>query len=97
MAQMVEICLQCKRLRFNPCIGNIPWRREWQPTPVFLPGKSHGQRTWQATVPGVAKSQTQLSDKHFYFQSKQYSSGIKKDTQIDGTDESLEINPCTYD
>ena len=25
--------------------GEIPWRREWQPTPVFLPGKSHGQRS----------------------------------------------------
>ena len=26
------------------CIGTIPWRRKWQPPPVFLPGKSHGQR-----------------------------------------------------
>ena len=26
-------------------VGKIPWRREWQPTPVFLPGDSHGQRT----------------------------------------------------
>ena len=25
-------------------LGKIPWRRKWQPTPVFLPGKSHGQR-----------------------------------------------------
>ena len=25
-------------------VGKIPWRRKWQPTPVFLPGKSHGQR-----------------------------------------------------
>ena len=30
--------------RFNPWFGKIPWRRKWQPTPVFLPGKSHGQR-----------------------------------------------------
>ena len=30
---------------FNPWAGKIPWRRKWQPTPVFLPGKSHGQRT----------------------------------------------------
>ena len=28
----------------NPQIGKIPWRRAWQPTPVFLPGESHGQR-----------------------------------------------------
>ena len=45
-----------------PESGRFPWRRKWQPTTVFLPGKSHGQRVWQATVHGVAKSQTQLSD-----------------------------------
>ena len=33
---------QCRRLRFNPWVRKIPWRREWQPTPVFLPGESHG-------------------------------------------------------
>ena len=27
-----------------PGVGKIPWRRKWQPTPVFLPGESHGQR-----------------------------------------------------
>ena len=30
---------------FDSLIGKIPWRREWQPNPVFLPGKSHGQRS----------------------------------------------------
>ena len=30
---------------FNPWVGKFPWRRAWQPTPVFLPGKSHGQRS----------------------------------------------------
>ena len=33
------------RDRFNPWIGKIPWSRKWQPTPVFLPGKFHGQRS----------------------------------------------------
>ena len=28
-----------------PWIGKIPWRREWQPTPIFSPGKSHGQKS----------------------------------------------------
>ena len=28
---------------FDPWVGKIPWRREWQPTPVVLPGESHGQ------------------------------------------------------
>ena len=30
---------------FNPWVGKIPWRREWQSTPVFLPGEVHGQRS----------------------------------------------------
>ena len=34
-----------KRRGFKPCIRKILWRREWQPTPVFLPGKSHGQKS----------------------------------------------------
>ena len=29
---------------FDPWVGKIPWRRKWQPTPIFLPGKFHGQR-----------------------------------------------------
>ena len=29
--------------RFYLCVEKIPWRREWKPTPVFVPGKSHGQ------------------------------------------------------
>ena len=39
-------------------VGKIPWRRAWQPTPVFLPGESHGQRGLVATVRGVTKSRT---------------------------------------
>ena len=37
------------------------WRRKWQPTPVFFPGESYGQRSLAATVRGVTKSQTRLS------------------------------------
>ena len=36
-------CKRHKRCSFNPWVGKIPWRRAWQPTPVFLPGASHGQ------------------------------------------------------
>ena len=42
-----EPACQCRRLKrcgFEPCVGETPWRRKWQPTPVFLPGESHGQR-----------------------------------------------------
>ena len=38
-------CRRHKRCRFNPWVGKIPWRRAWQPTPGFLPGESHGQRS----------------------------------------------------
>ena len=37
-------CRRCKRHRFDLWIGKIPQRRAWQPTPVFVPGESHGQR-----------------------------------------------------
>ena len=35
----------CKRLEFDSWLGKIPWRRAWQPAPVFLPGESHVQRS----------------------------------------------------
>ena len=38
------------------------WRRKWQPTPVFLPGKSSGQRSLEGYSPWGHKSQTGLSD-----------------------------------
>ena len=36
-------CRKHKRYGFDSWVGKIPWTRKWQPTPVFLPGKSHGQ------------------------------------------------------
>ena len=38
-------CSRCKRCWFDSWGGKIPWRRAWQPTPVFLPEESHGQRS----------------------------------------------------
>ena len=38
-------CRRHKRCSFDPWAGKIPWRKLWQPTPVFLPGKSHGWRS----------------------------------------------------
>ena len=55
-----------RRLGFDPWVRKIVWRRKWQPTPVSLPGKFHGG-AWWATVHGVAKSRTQLSDFTFTF------------------------------
>ena len=38
-------CRRHKRHAFDPWVGKIPWRRAWQPIPVFLPGASHQQRS----------------------------------------------------
>ena len=47
--KMIEIlqnqCRRCERCRFNSWVGKIPWRRKWQPIPVFLAGKFHEQRS----------------------------------------------------
>ena len=48
--------------RFDPWVGKISWRRKCQRTPVFVPGKSHGQRSLVGYSPrGSQKSRTQLS------------------------------------
>ena len=41
---------------FDPWVRKIPWRRKWQPIPVFLPGESHGQRSWVGYSQRVAES-----------------------------------------
>ena len=40
-----EPAFQCRRLGFDPWVRKIPCRKKWQPTPVFLPGESHTQRS----------------------------------------------------
>ena len=56
-----SICLQCGRPRFEPCVMKIPWRRKWQPSPVFIPRTSHGPRSLVGYSPWGC-SLTQLSD-----------------------------------
>ena len=51
-----ESTRQCRRHEFNPWVGKIPQRKKWQPTPVFLPGKSHGQRRLVDYSPWGCKS-----------------------------------------
>ena len=52
---------------FNPWLGNIPWRRKWQTTPVLLPGKSHGQRSLAGYSPGGCKQSDMTERLHFHF------------------------------
>ena len=46
-----ESACQCRRHGFNPLVRKIPWRRKWQGTLVFLPGKSHRQRSLKGCSP----------------------------------------------
>ena len=57
-----ESACQCRRYGFDSWVGKIPWRRKWQATPLFLPGKSRGQRSPAGYSPWGRKSLTRLSN-----------------------------------
>ena len=65
----IESSCQFRRCQFNPCFRKIPCRRKWQPTPVFLSGKPHEQRSLADYSPwdpkrvrhGLATKQQQLT------------------------------------
>ena len=50
------VCLQCGRPKFSPWVGKIPWRRKWQPTPIFCLENPMDGEAWQATVHWVTES-----------------------------------------
>ena len=62
MVKNLPTMQELQEMGVDPWVEKIPWRRTWQPTPVFLPGKSHGQRSLAGSVHGESKSQTHLSD-----------------------------------
>ena len=66
-------CRRYKRWTSNPQVGKIPWRRAWQPTPVFLPGKSNRQRSLaHCSSQGCIESDTTevTQHAHMYLQSR---------------------------
>ena len=73
VAHMVKNPLAMQETWFNPWVGEIPWRRDWQPTPVFLPGEFHRQRSLAGYSPwGRRESDTtgQLSTHMIFFREK---------------------------
>ena len=58
---------QCGRSGFSPWVGKIPWRRKWQPNPVFLPGESHGWRSLVGYSPWGRKHSEKTEQLHFFF------------------------------
>ena len=57
----------CGRPGFNPWVGKISWRRKWQPTPVLLPGESHGGRSLVGYSPQGRKESDMTERLHFHF------------------------------
>ena len=55
-----RIRLRCRRHRFNPWVGNTPWRRAWQLTRAVWLAESQSRGAWCTKVHGVAKSCTRL-------------------------------------
>ena len=66
VAQMVKYLPAIQETGFNPWVGKIPWRRKWQPTPVLLPGKSHGQRSLVGNSPWGLKETERLHFLSFF-------------------------------
>ena len=66
-----RICLQCNRTGFEAWVRKIPWRRKWQPTPIFLPGKSHEQRSlagyspWDRKVSDMTTATNKITDENW--------------------------------
>ena len=61
-----------------PGSGRFPWRKKWQPTPVFLPGESHGQRSLMGYSPRGHKESDTTERLHFHFNNLNYSFKIFK-------------------
>ena len=79
-------CLQCRRLRFDPWVGKISQRSEWQPTPVFQPGEFHGQRSLVGYSPWGRKESDmteRLTHTHNHFQSRKFS--VEKEVTVSVT------------
>ena len=60
-----ESACQLRRPRFDPWVGKFPWRRKWQPTPVLLPGESHGGRSLVGYSPWGCKELETTERLHF--------------------------------
>ena len=63
-----ESVCQCRKWRYCPLVGKIPCRRKWQPSPVFLPGESHGQKSLAGCSPwGHKRVKHDLATKQLLF------------------------------
>ena len=81
----LAVCLQCRRRGFNAWLRKIPWRRKWQPTQVFLPGESHGQRSLEGCSPWGRKESDRTERLTRSLQAAEEAQG-KRMSQVRGTE-----------
>ena len=62
VASVSRAHLPLQETRVYLWVGKIPWRRKWQPTPVFLPGKPHGQRSLVGYSPWGSQKESDMAD-----------------------------------
>ena len=65
VAQRIKHLPAMQETRFDPWVVKIPWRRKWQPIPVFSPGESHGQRSLEGYSPQGRKESNMTERLHF--------------------------------
>ena len=71
---------ETKEKGFDPWVGKISWKRAWQPIPVFLPGKSHGQSSLAGQVHGVSKESDMTEATEHVCMCKLTCTKVNKDT-----------------
>ena len=68
------MCMQCRRPRFDPWVGKMPWRRKWQPIPVFLPGEFREHRSLEGYSPWGCKESDMTEQTHTHTHLLQFES-----------------------
>ena len=74
-------CRRCESRGFNPWVGKIPWRRAWQPHPIFLPGEFHGQRNLVDYSPWSYKEldTTEVTYTHMHMATQSDAQNLKRE------------------
>ena len=70
---------ETQETRFNPWVWKVPWRKAWQPSPVFLPREFHGQRYWR--LRSTESDTTELTKPSPTQMTLQLLTSLKKDTE----------------
>ena len=93
---MVRICPQYRRPGFDPWVGKIPWRREWQPTAVLFPGESRGQRNLAGYSPwGCRVRHNRATNAHTQTHTQEINRKKKNQQKIAIQGLQLWQGPCT--